>query len=855
MSDRASEFDEQALLTFKIKELAPIHNSFYSACDEDEGNKSFGPYEKVNLLKGTSAEVINKIVNSDFFRKRPLLDLTTAQLSELVPQLRFFKNYYDDNLNFVKEVEFKFPAYRSIEDASVEALSRGREGFGLESFEISSEGTNFFESDKFFGAKMVLFFQSMDELLEKRISLTGDDYSFLDLIVLPVAKRPSSGKIDEPESGEKRRERYPTRSPELYEVKVTFGWSMGEITPSSAFSKLNQKEQIGFKNAIDSSKFTFILSLLDHNLTINEDGTIRLDISYNGRIDMINFDIRSNILYDDNSIKKINSITNEIKALSTRDQKTGSKGQEDTRQKVKSLQTQRQEVIEEAKTTSYSSIVQALLSPGETQRSRIFTVSIDPDIIDDFKSDPKRKVTSNGQTKAVVDEIKFSRLLDGLDPCDDVEYNIFTPISRKGSTVDLETILGNPVVTDQDGKEYVNITWFYLGDLFDILAKRSFRKRDSADGKYKFGDVAATNTKIALSDFEMIDYITGEPIKLNLAHVPVSMQKFSDFFNQRIIKNNSDLSYTMNQFMVDFLNYLVPSIFLNDGAYNGTYKQKINFIQTITALPSSDGNLDPLRVKANQRKGSTTWSTINVNKINISNFISSFKNSNVDVSQYHYYIIIHAESNLNASFSGNPDADEQLGIPHLYVARDRGLLRRANFNKSDIKYLREMRIAAQAWDPIVQLSSRYNASVELFGAAIFTPGMYVYINPTGFGSTKLGSPTVKNSIADIMGLGGYHMVHKVSHSITPGKFETKLEALHEKTATTTDGISSFNTPLENVISITDEDEKCGSNSLTRPQANPPSDQNPAPTRPILGATNQNPFETSRRGVVGLPKAL
>ena len=188
--------------------------------------------------------------------------------------------------------------------------------------------------------------------------------------------------------------------------------------------------------------------------------------------------------------------------------------------------------------------------------------------------------------------------------------------------------------------------------------------------------------------------------------------------------------------------------------------------------------------------------------------MASFSNSNTDVSSYYYYIIIHVEKNLNINFTGNPDEDEQLGIPHLYIARDRGLLRRVNFSKTDIKYLREMRIAAQSWDPIVQLSSRYNANVEMFGAAIFTPGMYVYINPTGLGSTKLGSPTVKNSLADIMGLGGYHMIHKVSHSIYSGAFETKLEALHEKTATTTDGINNFNEPLKNVLSITDEDDKC-----------------------------------------------
>ena len=62
--------------------------------------------------------------------------------------------------------------------------------------------------------------------------------------------------------------------------------------------------------------------------------------------------------------------------------------------------------------------------------------------------------------------------------------------------------------------------------------------------------------------------------------------------------------------------------------------------------------------------------------------------------------------------------------------------------------------------------------MELVGTSLFTPGMYFYVNPSLVG---LGRPENAASLSYQLGLGGYHIVQKVSTNIVPGKFVSKIE--------------------------------------------------------------------------------
>ena len=119
---------------YNINKLAPLHKDIHRSAN--------GDYTKLDLLKGNNCALLNKILSADFRKKEPVLNLTPAQISELVPQVRIYKQYMNSSLEITREVEFRFPTY-------VETLEQvGRSSYGLTSFDIESQGTTFYTADK-----------------------------------------------------------------------------------------------------------------------------------------------------------------------------------------------------------------------------------------------------------------------------------------------------------------------------------------------------------------------------------------------------------------------------------------------------------------------------------------------------------------------------------------------------------------------------------------------------------------------------------------------------------------------------------------------------------------------------------
>ena len=72
----------------------------------------------------------------------------------------------------------------------------------------------------------------------------------------------------------------------------------------------------------------------------------------------------------------------------------------------------------------------------------------------------------------------------------------------------------------------------------------------------------------------------------------------------------------------------------------------------------------------------------------------------------------------------------------------------------------------------------YDCNIDLLGNNYFRPGQYVYIDTTalGAGATwERNEQTNDRSWANLMGLGGYHLVTEVAHSISRDGFHTTLK--------------------------------------------------------------------------------
>ena len=109
-----------------------------------------------------------------------------------------------------------------------------------------------------------------------------------------------------------------------------------------------------------------------------------------------------------------------------------------------------------------------------------------------------------------------------------------------------------------------------------------------------------------------------------------------------------------------------------------------------------------------------------------------------------------------------------MGIQHLVVGADRGLVKQFNFSQVDLPFYKEMRIEQD--NPQGALFLPQNVDLTLVGNCFFRNGSQIYVN-ANFG---LGEA------ADKLGIGGYYTVVKVRNSISPGKFETVLSAVFKK---------------------------------------------------------------------------
>ena len=153
----------------------------------------------------------------------------------------------------------------------------------------------------------------------------------------------------------------------------------------------------------------------------------------------------------------------------------------------------------------------------------------------------------------------------------------------------------------------------------------------------------------------------------------------------------------------------------------------------------------------------------------------------VSIADLYNYVTIYVETprlKSEKDTTTTRQQDEAMGVMHYQIGRDRGILKKIKFTKSDMQYIREARFFRHGTDGLMQLSAVYKVSMEMIGNTLYYPGMEIFIDPLGlFGVDEQADPRQKNSIANRLGFGGYHLITNVRSSIGPGKFTTTVDAL------------------------------------------------------------------------------
>jgi len=156
-----------------------------------------------------------------------------------------------------------------------------------------------------------------------------------------------------------------------------------------------------------------------------------------------------------------------------------------------------------------------------------------------------------------------------------------------------------------------------------------------------------------------------------------------------------------------------------------------------------------------------------------------------------YHIVCFTEEsayNFAARQYGDIAEDFKNNVPHFSHGQGYGLIKKVTLEKSDIPFAKEQRFEQAnknnelAGKSDFYLTNFYNATFEMIGNDLCTLGGYIYFDPFGLAPNgSLGNPNQVDppSLSYIMGLGGVHIITKISHKMTPGKYTTTVKTRWE----------------------------------------------------------------------------
>ena len=719
------KFLKQCLLMSRLKDMQKINLKDLDERKEGTIHESV-PYkgrlyliDEKNINKDKSS-IMNKLLIPNIQSIEDFVDMTTDEHAQLVPKIRLVKVYTKKGK--IKEHEFVFP--KNIDSTRVNNLfstdfDRGSD-FGIKQFSFSFDGSSPATAKNDIKANLVLYFQSFEDFVKAHPINKGHRY--VDLLILPSKEKIGSGQ------------EFPFQyDPSYYRIRADVGW-VADSAPEH------------MRQAIKKINKTFYLNMIDHEIDIRDDGSVEINVSYRA--------------YIETALKG-----STLDALNSREAKRA----------LKEVQKQYQDVLSSSSCTleQLSTIRAQFLQIEENLRrnsmqsiiSRLISNNLLKYVIVDNSAATSFRNTGFLSSPAVFTSKRTPTgdpAKEKSDPKDFImKQNTFSDVTLSNSDSDLL------------------INYFFLADLVYVVLDCLYDEADADKTENESYVQGTENFKFLLSSFQYIDLFNNSAVEsVNIGNIPISVELFNEWYTENVIKPERT-SYPVMYFIRDITKYLITDILLescfkNDLDKNLQFKTN-NFLgrrrgrdtrDPIGTLLSSQKDKTVLDVGQHYRRGSLPL------QADLNGVSTSIKN-------LYNYIAIYAEAPRGITDKrGSKYSDELNGIMHYQLGRDRGILKKIKFSKSDMQYVREARFFRNGHDGLMQLAAVYKITMEMVGNTLYYPGMEVFIDPVGLlGAGSNFNPAIPGSIANRMGFGGYHLVTSVKSSIGPGKFTTTVEAL------------------------------------------------------------------------------
>jgi len=748
-----------------------------------------GGFRHFTCIDAPPTELIQKLTSG--LGRQEFMNITTGQTSLLTPKIKLFKVLLKPDGKPISGLGQEIIFRTHYDEATISDITSNKtirgDAVGLKelTYELYDAG-----SKEMAGRRQNVTIKFFAESLAALAKKAPNGAAPLELAI-------ASSKYTEDTKGNL------VPNSERYAMKLVYGW---------AIPKENQEFiPKGVKMALEASVQTLMLTLKDHSISWNENGSVELELEYEGYIDTKLDEVQRNILWPDPKVKaKLQEAELKAAQAGKKEEEAKKEQEEAGKEQAKeeaaggssgffSSSTQKEDALKKSedglekaaeekkasdeelanlravdKTAKY----RRLLSELE-KFNKIWYVDVDAAQIGLMQEGGRisdREVRMDMSKTRVA--AKSQEEIDKMSPEEKEKYQKdlaksseaqenekAAPPQRGGSATALQ---GGSEAIQKAGQEKESAD---KEEELEKFSKANKTQKGKEENKVRinymyFGDILSVVLSVSYSGKQLpIRYLlgslsftdprTGRKERINIADIPVSLNLFTEFWIKNVVSQTREI-YTIKQFIQASVKELIVAA-LGDGCYDGagnTTTSVNNVSFTTFGAQTKQGGSDPLGPKSTKR----------ISEAHLNN-LAPFPNSTSDVkgspqfakpTDHYEYLFVYCASWSSRELRENKQEDNARGIYHIAVGQDRGPVKKIAFEKSDIPYQRTAALAGGS-STYSRLAAAYKAGVSMIGNTLFMPGNYVYIAPTSMGLSR--------STASELGLGGYYVIGKLSGKV------------------------------------------------------------------------------------------
>ena len=740
------------------------------------------------LLDGDPYAFINKLLLSE--NLGPLVDIKHSTLSLLQPFVRLFKVEYNDE-GVERDVEITFDAYRSEFERELFTSRRMRNtGVGMKDFQFTYDGSNPFSAKKSIKAQLRMFATSFDELLVTR-GTGNDTYRYVDLAIKTF------------NSNSQRYQDLRRVNEEMaklnFRLKAQVGWSVP--TEGRNILKLTREQEIALRTALYDSIVTLNLTPTVHDFEIDNLGRVNFNIKYlafiEDALDQAKFNVFSEPTFAVNRIKRSLRLEHYRENCES--------------EAIRDIKKSYSVTAADEMTESLSHLMDQMMD-----LDRIYYIRLNHQQVKEFVSDgPFSEEAANNPPEIFGSSDYEDATSEAIDESLQTYRDIVLEETESSISDDDETAITTALYS-MDPDEQV-LSFFYFSDLVDTILRNIDAEMDEIPSALGRLPAAAAYTSEDVEDlraeyedyskiFKKLRYVLG-PVEfvspyeeqdsafVNLGDIPISVKYFFEWLTSTMIKKESSY-FSLSSFMNQFVNNLIRQFLNNSACFEYSISQRVRMQQIPFTGPqeiSRRGTIDPDGLvvdpltagfkEALVRRGdimdSSIWTTSTGDSpyplLRDTGLNGIAKIDGSDEVNYMVYFVGQTKPSEPPDDVNRMEWDQQRGIYHYQIGKDRGLVKDIKLKKTSTPGLQEVRFEQEGYDGLEQLRVVYDATIESYSNINTFPGTYIYIDPFGW------APSANTSYGDEFdltryGLGGYYMIIRSTHKFAPGVADSSIEA-------------------------------------------------------------------------------